>query len=74
MAKPKTFVLCIQNTGYEAALEPRKLYGVLPDRVASAHNQLRVIDESGEDYLYPSAWFVPVKLAASVRKRVLAAV
>jgi hypothetical protein len=49
----KCFVLCIKNKGFEVSLEPRKLYQVLPDRDAARHQQLRVIDESGEDYLIP---------------------
>jgi hypothetical protein len=64
------FVICTQNTGYEASLELRKLYRVLPDPGAKAHDQIRVVDESGEDYLYPSSFFVPIDLPASVAKRV----
>jgi hypothetical protein len=51
-------VLCIDNTGYPASLEPRKLYQVLPDADAKGHGQLRVVDESGEDYLFPASLFV----------------
>jgi hypothetical protein len=51
-------VLCIDNAGYPASLEPRKLYQALPDPQARAHQQIRVIDESGEDYLYPAALFL----------------
>ncbi len=50
--------VCIDNTGYPAALEPRKLYQVLPDAEARAHGQLRVVDESGADYLFPAAMFL----------------
>ncbi|HLF30578.1 MAG TPA: hypothetical protein VI566_06055 [Xanthomonadales bacterium] len=64
------FVICTRNTGYEAALELRKLYRVLPDADANTHGQIRVVDESGEDYLYPSSFFVPVDLPDSVAKRV----
>lgn len=64
------FVICIRNTGFEAALEPRKLYAVLPDDVASRHGQIRVIDESGEDYLYPAAYFVDVQLPRSIAEQV----
>ena len=57
--KTKTrLVVCIDNTGYPASLEPRKLYQVLPDPEAKAHGQLRVVDESGEDYLYPASLFL----------------
>jgi hypothetical protein len=70
----KTFVICLQNRGYEVSLEPRKLYQVLPDPDAAKHQQLRVIDESGEDYLYPKSYFVPIELPTLVRKAVLAVV
>jgi hypothetical protein len=50
--------VCIDNTGYPVALESWKLYRVLPDSEAKAHGQLRVIDESGEDYLFPASLFV----------------
>ncbi len=56
------FVLCIKNEGYRVSLERRKIYRVLPDSRASAHNLIRVVDESGEDYLYPMAWFIPIAL------------
>jgi hypothetical protein len=51
-------VLCVRNEGYPAALELRKVYRVLADERASKRHQLRVIDESGEDYLYPEEYFV----------------
>ena len=67
-------VLCLQNEGYEASLERRKIYPVLADRSAAAHRKLRVIDESGEDYLYPAAMFAPIQLPRALRRAVLAAV
>jgi hypothetical protein len=70
----KIFVICLQNKGYEVSLEPRKLYQVLPDPDAAKHRQLRVIDESGEDYLYPKIYFATIELPPPVRKAVLAAV
>ena len=70
----KKFVICLQNKGYEVSLEPRKLYQVLPDLDAAKHRQLRVIDESGEDYLYPNTYFAAIELPSPVRKAVLAAV
>ncbi len=73
MPTAKTFVLCLRNTGYEVSLEPRKLYQVLPDREASSHGQIRVVDESGEDYLYPKNLFLSIKLPTAVRKAVLSA-
>ena len=67
MTKSK-FVICTRNTGYEVSLELRKLYLVIPDSGANSHGQIRVVDESGEDYLYPSSFFVPIDLPASVVK------
>jgi hypothetical protein len=64
------FVLCMRNDGSED-LEPRKVYQVLDDREADREGYLRVIDESGEDYLYPSEYFVDVKLPANVSKQLL---
>lgn len=64
------FVICINNTGYEASLEPRKLYEVLPDPVAVKHEQLRVIDESGEDYLYPASFFLAVQLPENIAEQI----
>jgi hypothetical protein len=52
------FVLCVRNEGYPAGLELRKVYRVLADEQALKLGQLRVIDESGEDYLYPEEYFV----------------
>jgi hypothetical protein len=57
----KQFVICIRNDGAED-LEPRKVYRVLPDARAAKDGLTRVIDESGEDYLYPTDYFVPVEL------------
>jgi hypothetical protein len=71
---PKKFVVCLKNKGYEVSLEPRKIYRVLPDPDAARHRQLRVIDESGDDYLYPAAYFAPIELPQPVRKAVLASV
>jgi hypothetical protein len=54
------FVLCVRNEGYPAGLELWKVYRVLADEQAFKRHQLRVIDESGEDYLYPEEYFIPV--------------
>jgi len=70
----KRFVVCVKNRGYEVSLETRKIYQVLRDPDAAKHKQLRVIDESGEDYLYPESYFAPIELPQPVRKAVLAAV
>jgi len=56
------FVVCIRNKDYPASLELRKLYRLIADAEAAKHQQLRVVDESGEDYLYPEEYFVPVTL------------
>ena len=63
-----SYVLCIENGGYPESLEVRKLYVVLPDARAAANNYLRVIDETGEDYLYPSKYFVPINLPPEIAK------
>lgn len=60
--KQHHYFLCINNDGYPAALEPRKVYVSLPDKMAEAKGYLRVIDESGEDYLYPASRFVAIEL------------
>ena len=69
MVKHK-FVICVSNKGYEASLELRKLYEVLSDKDAARHGQIRVIDESGEDYLYPKALFAPVELSSIAADKV----
>ena len=67
VASHSKFVLCVRS-GASEDLEVRKVYQALPDRKAASEGYLRVIDESGEDYLYPSEFFVPVRLpAATVR-------
>ena len=74
MARTKRFAVCLKNTGYEASLEPRKIYEVLPDQEAEKHRQLRVVDESGEDYLYPQSFFAAIELPQPLRKAVMSAV
>jgi hypothetical protein len=67
------FVVCLRNDGYEVSLEPKKLYAVLADPEAAKHRQLRVVDESGDDYLYPTSLFAHIALPQEIRKAVLAA-
>ena len=67
------FVICIKNDGYEASLELRKLYELLPDQAAAQLDMFRVVDESGEDYLYPQAFFAPISLPSTVEEQVLQA-
>ena len=59
-------VVCIKNDGYLASLEPRKIYRVLPDRQSAKHRLIRVVDESGEDYLYPADYFAPIALPQNI--------
>ena len=70
MKREAQFVICVRNKGYPASLELRKIYQVIPDRAASRLHHLRVIDESGEDYLYPEDYFVPVQLPQAVERAV----
>ena len=69
----KGLVICVKNEGYSVSLERRKLYVALADAQAAKHGQLRVIDESGEDYVYPQEFFVSVELPQPIRRRVLQA-
>ncbi|TDT43517.1 hypothetical protein DES49_1335 [Halospina denitrificans] len=64
------FAMCLKNEGYEASLEPRKLYEVLPDASAEKQEMIRVVDESGEDYLYPASWFIRMPLPESVEQQI----
>jgi len=74
MAKTtKQPVICIDNSGYEVSLDRRKIYVAVPDARAEKLDQIRVIDESGQDYLYPQEYFVTVALPQSIRKAVLEA-
>jgi hypothetical protein len=68
-AKPK-LVACVKNQGYAASLELRKAYEVVSDEEAAKLRQIRVIDESGEDYLYPEEYFVAVQLPQTAGKAV----
>ena len=70
---PRQFVVCVRNEGYAVSLEKRKIYITLPDPVAEKHKQIRVIDESGEDYLYPKSFFIAISLPQSLRKAMLIA-
>jgi hypothetical protein len=65
------FVICIENADYGASLELRKLYETIPDPEAALVDRVRVIDESGEDYLYPASCFVRIELPRKVEAAVL---
>ncbi len=67
---PKSAV-CINNSGYPASLELHKIYRVVSDEEAMRQGDLRIVDESGDDYLYPAAWFVPLGLPPRVRGSLL---
>jgi hypothetical protein len=69
----RRFVVCITNKGYEASLERNKIYVMLVDERASADGEIRVVDESGEDYLYPANWFIPIEVPETVRESVISA-
>lgn len=71
--KTKELAVCVDNHGYPASLERRKIYVSLRDSDAEEHRLLRVIDESGDDYLYPKALFRLIDLQEPVRRAVLAA-
>lgn len=68
MNEAKHFAICIHNGEYAGTLELRKVYEVLDDASAEKRNYVRVIDESGEDYLYPRSWFVPVAVPAGTEQ------
>ncbi len=65
------FAVCVDNAGYPASLELHKIYRMLPDHDAEVDGDLRIVDESGEDYLYPAKRFVVVDLPQAVEKSFL---
>ena len=68
MSTSRHFAVCVQNDGYEGTLELRKIYQVLEDPVAEQKLFVRVVDESGEDYLYPKDWFLSLALPQSIEE------
>jgi len=72
-AEKTHFAVCVRNSGYETSLELRKLYEMVPDPDAERDGMIRVIDESGEDYLFPAANFVKAPLPPAVEEAVLRA-
>jgi hypothetical protein len=70
-SQSKQLVVCVNNEGYAASLERRKIYVALRDPAAEKHGLLRVIDESGENYLYSKGFFRAIALPQSIRKAVL---
>ncbi len=71
MSAEHRFVICVQNEDYPASLELWKIYRVVPDEKAARHQLIRVIDESGEDYLYSESHFVPIELPQAVEEALL---
>ena len=65
------FVVCLKNDGYAASLEVHKIYRILPDPEAEKDGDLRIVDESGEDYLYPKDWFVLIEVPEAVEASLL---
>lgn len=65
------FAVCVDNEGYPASLELRKIYRILRDRKAAKHSLMRVVDESGEDYLYPDRFFIPIRLPQALKEAFL---
>jgi hypothetical protein len=70
--RTKQLVICVDNDGYAVSLEKRKIYVSLRDAAAEKHGMLRIVDKSGDDYLYPKAFFRPVELPIAVRRAVMA--
>ncbi len=69
----RKFVVCHKNNGYEASLERNKIYVVVPDQDAEAEGDIRVVDESGEDYLYPAHWFVALEVPKAIQAAIVKA-
>ena len=65
----RRFAVCVRNKGYEASLERNKIYLVRSDPRAERHGDVRIVDESGEDYLYPADYFIEIKLPKPVIER-----
>ena len=63
------FVLCVDNAGYDVSLDVRKIYRVIADARAEKQGMLRVVDESGEDYLYPTKLFAEIQISPAIRRR-----
>ena len=72
MTQPTTashaeYVVCVDNADHPVSLELHKIYQTLPDEDAAASGDIRVVDESGEDYLFPASGFVPISVPEQVR-------
>ena len=69
--KEPRFAVCVRNEGYEASLELHKIYRIVPDLEADKEGDLRVLDESGEDYIYPAEWFILIEVPEAVQQSLL---
>ncbi len=69
--KKSGFVVCVKNDGYETSLELRKIYEVMEDTRSSCHKLLRVVDESGEGYLYPEDYFLAISLPQPIQRALI---
>ena len=69
----KHFAICVDNVGYEASLILRKIYEIIPDRLGARDDLLRIVDESGEDYLYHKSHFIVVEFPIEVEHALLSA-
>ena len=72
-ATDRQFAVCVDNSGYEASLERNKIYVVLSDKDAESDTDIRVVDGSGEDYLFSATRFVPIEVPAAVKASLLKA-
>ena len=70
---PRRFAVCVRNDGYEASLERNKIYAILPDADAERHGDIRVVDESGEAYLFSADRFVAIEVPSAVKASLLKA-
>jgi hypothetical protein len=73
MDTKRQYAICIDNKGYEASLIPRKIYEIIPDERAQKDDFVRIIDESGEDYLYHTSHFVFMQLPSEVERALVTA-
>jgi hypothetical protein len=73
MKRNPQFAVCISNKGYAASLEVRKIYRLIPDKAGAKHGLVRVVDEMGEDYLFPEEYFVSLTLPQAAEGAVLKA-
>ena len=72
MTMQSNFVICICNEEYEASLEKGKVYQLKDDRLSEKRNFVRIIDESGEDYLFPKEYFIAIQLPKAVQEALVA--